>query len=357
MGVYIRPESRYFWYWLEGTTPPIRRSTKILRTGITPAQAAENEKQAWIVYHDAMANRARQRLDLPDARADVTLRDWADWYHVHIVPGHTATTRARETAILAHLIRELGALDLRAIDRTTVQEYQATRLAAGVTSKTVNREVSVLKSLLREAVPRHLAVNPLYGMPNLKKGRTPRKRMVRAQEERRLLAALPPDVRDLYIIAVDTLIRQANAVHLHRRECRPAHLALEDSKTGPYTVPLSTRVRAILRRRIQARTGYLFPEWHERFLANQGGWSHELNRILRRAARAAGIATDGSDGRFSWHTATRATGATRMIRAGVDPRRVQLIGNWQSLDQMAEYLELDLSGGHDAVNRIAARRR
>ena len=248
-------------------------------------------------------------------------------------------------------------LDLRAIDRTTVQEYQATRLAAGVTSKTVNREVSVLKSLLREAVPRHLAVNPLYGMPNLKKGRTPRKRMVRAQEERRLLAALPPDVRDLYIIAVDTLIRQANAVHLHRRECRPAHLALEDSKTGPYTVPLSTRVRAILRRRIQARTGYLFPEWHERFLANQGGWSHELNRILRRAARAAGIATDGSEGRLSWHTATRATGATRMIRAGVDPRRVQLIGNWQSLDQMAEYLELDLSGGHDAVNRIAARNR
>jgi hypothetical protein len=43
-----------------------------------------------------------------------------------------------------------------------------------------------------------------------------------------------------------------------------------------------------------------------------------------------------------WHTATRASGATRMLRDyGIDVRTVQLIGGWSSLDQMAQYLGID----------------
>jgi hypothetical protein len=46
-----------------------------------------------------------------------------------------------------------------------------------------------------------------------------------------------------------------------------------------------------------------------------------------------------------------------MIAAGVNPRTVQMVGNWRSFDQMAAYLELDVAGGHDAVNQIAGKKR
>jgi hypothetical protein len=183
--------------------------------------------------------------------------------------------------------------------------------------------------------------------------RVERKRMVRAGEEAALLEHLTGETRDLYLVAVDTLQRQGNVVHLQRRECRAGYLALEDSKTGPYTVALSTRAAAIVTARLEHARPWLFPDWHRRFEASQPQASVELNRELRAAGRLAGIPVDGEDGRFSWHTATRATGATRMIQRGVDVRTVQMIGNWRSLDQMMQYLELDATGGHDAVNRIA----
>jgi hypothetical protein len=354
MGLYSRDESKYWWMALERPgQKAIRRSTKILVAATTPQQTKENRRLAEIAYHEAMANLAKLRLDLPDARAGVTVAEQAKWYAAHHVARHRG--KARETVILAHLVRVLGTLDLRLIDRTTAQEYQTQRMGEGVGAATVNREMTVLKSLLNAAVPRLLRASPLAGFPRLR-ATVERKRMVRAEEERKLIKALTGETRDLYILAVDTLQRQQNVAHLQRRECRDGYLALEDSKTGPYTVPLSTRAAALVAARLKAAKPYLFPDWHRRFTESQPQASVELNRELRVAAEAAGIPTDGSDGRFSWHTATRATGATRMIAAGVNPRTVQMIGNWRSFDQMAQYLELDTAGGHDAVNQIASKR-
>jgi len=352
MGLYTRPDSRYYWLAIERPGQrPIRRATKILVHCSTPQQAKENRRLAELEYHDAVANQARLRLDLPDARADVTVAAHARWYAAHHVPQHRG--RDRETVILAHLTRLLGQHDLRALDRATAQEYVSTRLREGVGPATVNREMTVLKAMLSAAIPRSLRANPLAGMPRLRV-KAHRKRMIRAAEEPKLLAHLHGETRDLYIVCVDTLLRQQSAAHLHRRECKGADLALEDSKTGPYTVPLSTRARAIIRRRIRKTdTHWIFPDWHRRFLESQPQASVELNRELRAAAKAAGLPVDGSEGRLSWHTATRATGATRMLQAGIDARTVQMIGNWRSFDQMAEYLELHMGAGRAAVNRIA----
>ena len=43
-----------------------------------------------------------------------------------------------------------------------------------------------------------------------------------------------------------------------------------------------------------------------------------------------------------WHSATRATGAARMLRDDeIDIRTVQLIGGWTPLGPMLEYLGID----------------
>jgi hypothetical protein len=48
----------------------------------------------------------------------------------------------------------------------------------------------------------------------------------------------------------------------------------------------------------------------------------------------------------------RPSGATRLIREyGIDLRTVQLMGPWRSLDQMAEYLGVDLTLHKPAATR------
>jgi integrase len=191
----------------------------------------------------------------------------AKWYAAHHVARHRG--KARETVILAHLVRVLGTLDLRLVDRTTAQEYQTQRMGEGVGAATVNREMTLLKSLLSAAVPRVLKVSPLAGYKRLP-ATVERKRMVRPDEEAALIKALTGETRDLYVVAVDTLLRQQNVANLARSEVKDGYLALRDSKTGPYTVPLSTRAAAIIRARMKDAKPGLFPQWRARSIVSSG---------------------------------------------------------------------------------------
>jgi hypothetical protein len=93
--------------------------------------------------------------------------------------------------------------------------------------------------------------------------------------------------------------------------------------------------------------GYFFPTWQAKFAPYEDK-GHPgvlfLKKVKRAATRARlpwGLENEG----IVWHTATRATGATRMLREyGLDVGVVKYIGNWSSLDQMAQYLGLDREG-------------
>ena len=94
--------------------------------------------------------------------------------------------------------------------------------------------------------------------------------------------------------------------------------------------------------------GFFFPRWKAIFAPYEdpGHPGLLLRKKVQRAAKAVDIPWGLEQGGIVWHTATRATGATRLLRDhGIDIRTVQLMGGWQSLDQMAEYLGLD----HDVL--------
>lgn len=349
--IYERPDSPFWWALLERPgLPPLRESTGVPRAGHSAAARQDRKRSAEEIYRARMTQLARGRAGLA-VESDETFAKFSAWYEMH----HTAKHRGavRERVVLTHLRAFFGALRLADITKTIWQEYVTERLHT-VSAGTVNRERTVLHCILEEAVGLHITANPLTKrVKRLRVVKVP-KRTITAHEERAFVKALAvdPEIRDLYLVGVGTLLRQANLLNLRRREYKGSTLALEDSKTGPYQVrldgptELQARAAAVLRSRLpQDPGGYFFPEWQARFAAHadRGHPRVQFLRIVKAAAEVAELPWGLREHGIVWHTATRATGATRLLRDyGIDVRTVQLMGNWKSLDQMADYLGIDL---------------
>lgn len=352
MGLYRRHDSKFWWLILDGTGR--RESTGVLHLASAESEVRKTQRElAQAVYISRMNALVRDAHDLP--RRDIerqSFQKFSVWYETH----HTKKKRGavRERYALAQLRARLGRRDLVGLTRAGVQEYATARLEEDeVSPSTVNREIDLLKSILREAVHAgHLKVSPLVGMKRLRVIPI-RKRVLTQAEEDRLLEQLAPADRALYVVAVDTLMRLSNVLNLRRIEDKGTHLQLTDSKTGPYVVPLSARARKALNA-LPKRGEYFFT--HRRQAKADRDRRGAIRRMLERACARCkpkipyGRAVAG----VTFHTATRATGATRMLRAGVDAKTVQAVGNWKSLEQMGTYIQTDLKTMRAAVNRIGA---
>lgn len=366
VSLYLRKDSKYWWMLLERPgQKPLLESTRVLHLSDQPAVIRRQQRQeAEEIYRARMTELARARHDLPSRTPKtISFAKYADWFEKHHIPKRRGAERERE--LLVPLRAFFGTRDLSTIDRTLVQEYMTARLAERigpeppdgepdtrppkVRASTVNREVDLLKSMLREAVPKYLRASPLVGMKRLRTVPI-KKRVLTPEEETRLLTHLAPADRGLYIVAVDTLMRLSNVLNLTRAEDKGTHLELIDSKTGPYDVPLSDRARAALDA-IPDDGPYYFA--HRRVAKTERDRRGSVRQMLERACELAGIPYGRATAGITFHTGTRATGATRMLRAGVDPKTVQTVGNWKSLEQMGAYLQTDRELMRAAVNRIA----
>lgn len=349
MGLYIRQDSKYYWMRLEhpGAKP---ESTRVLHASDQPAVVRKQQRDdAMAIYRARMTELARSDHQLPRRGPTIGFSTYAEWFDEHHIAKHRGAARDRE--IMVPLRAFFADRDLGTIDQPLVHEYMTHRMDDDVSARTVNREVDVLKSMLHAAVPRYLSASPLVGMKRLRIVK-PAKRLLTHDEETRLLAQLPPADQALFVVALDTLMRLSNVLDLKRSEDKGNFLALTDSKTGPYTVPLSARARAALDS-LPANGDYYFS--HRRGAKTARDRRGAIRRMLERACDTAtpkipyGRAVAG----ITFHTATRATGATRMLQAGHDPRTVQEVGNWADFRAMAEYLHTDQARKTAAVNSIA----
>jgi site-specific recombinase XerD len=324
-----------------------RESTGIRSDARAPKIRQQNRDQAEQVYHARMVQLARAKVGLP-AESGETFDRFATWYETHHLAKHKAAPRER--VILARLRKHFGAMLLSEIRPARWTEYETARLTEGVSINTVGRELALMKSILAAAVGDHIEVSPLAHVKR-KTQKVPPKRTLTKADEQLLLKELHDDeIRDLYLVGIGTLLRQMNLVNLRRKEHHGASLIVT-TKTGPHQVPLDgptvlqRRVAMVLKRRMPTtHDGYFFPRWHALFAANRDSGNSFFLKIVRRAVKRAGIAWGLRNHGVVWHTMTRASGATRLIREhGIDVRTVQLLGNWRSLDQMADYLGLDLT--------------
>lgn len=331
MGVYQRTDSPYWWYHLEGTK--IRTRTDF-RIGATATTRRDSKALAVAVYLAAHNNVGRRRHRLPMPRQESLFKAYATAYESTIA-GHKGADRERE--LLVPLRAFFDHKPLTAIDRELVSDYlqhRTTKQPGGpavVSANTANREVDLLKMMLRDAVPKYLDASPLAGMKRLKTVKRPRRRLQPAQLEQ-LLAAAKPDPQDyaLILLGEQLLVRLGDLLDLQRTDREGIWVTFPDPKNGvPLRLPLSVEAAHALQA-IPDTGPYYFSKF--RRAANPRDWRGSVNQRLEKLCAQCdppiphGLATG-----VTFHGATRKTGATRMLLHEQKPlSAVQRMGGWKT---------------------------
>lgn len=348
MGLFTRPDSPYWWLWLETTRQKERTD---IRIGTTTDQRTDSRRLASDRYHQRMNELAARLYKLPSAMPAIRFQKYADDYAPTIAL-HKGAERERE--ILKTLTAFFGSDVLSTIDPDRVKQFMAARRVT-VSARTVNREVGLLKSMLRDAVPKYLNTSPLAGMKYLPTTK-PRRRLMTEAEERKLLAKANVYETALLVLGIDGLIRMGDLLDLKRTDRRGAWLHIRDPKGGDsYDVALSARARRALDD-LPKKHDYYFAVYRGAVTARDR--RSRIRRVLKRLCQRAKVPYGRAKGGITFHWATRKTGATRLILDRQAPvPAVQRQGNWKTADVLLNiYAEADRNAQQQAV-RLPSRSR
>ena len=357
-GYFTRPDSQYYYLWLPTAPAGQQKEKTAIVVGMTVAQRADSRILVKQLYHQRMNELARHVHRMPKRHDEHLFRIYATRYATDTIA--TRKGASRELEILKQLRVFFDRYALSQIDRDLVKAYWKTRLAVEiqpardgqparkVTPSTINREVDLLKGMLRDAVGKYLDASPLAGMARLK-GPKVRKRRLLGDEEARLLAVGDVQDRALLIVAADTLLRLGNVLDLQRTDRIGDWLTVRDSKNGePYEVPLSERAAAALDE-IPNNGKFYFSKF--RRALNPRDWRSSVRQRLESLCQIATppVPFGQLAGGVTFHGATRKTGATRLLqgapgRPGLPVKTVQQLGNWKTASVLLDiYTEAERS--------------
>jgi integrase len=326
MGVYIKSGSRFYWIWLEGQKKPF--SSKIPIGSGAGRRAAR--AQAEDIYLAAMGDLARGVFQLPNAKPRITFRAWAKWYQENVSDQQRSKLRTR--SMIKALIAHFGDTLLHMLDTHRIDEWKAAR-ARQVKPVTVNRELEVLKPLLKKAVPKYLATNPADAVRRFTVRRPPITIVAQSAEDA-LLEVATVEERAMYLLGTDALLRLGDVRRLRLEHDHGTHLDIIDPKTTPYAVPVSARLRLALdAQKSAAQAGFFFPrKYKQRWAAMNENTAY---RVFVDLCARANVPRGRQIGGITFHS-TRHTGATRAARS-VKLSVVKRLGNWSSLDMLERY--------------------
>lgn len=284
----------------------------------------------------------RRRVALGDvAKPTITIEEACDAWQANV--GDHLAAAATTLYQLGNLIVGLGARSyLHELTFKAVQDYCASRRAS-VSDSSVNREVQLLRRVVRWTAPRG------YDVPTLDWGRLqytePKERIreLSAEEEVKLFAALPENLKPLVEFALLCGQRKAEIVTLRWSDVDLAGARATVSVKGGHrhTFPLSPRMVAIIKaqpkvcpqvftyvctRRAPKRADRPARRVGERYPFSKQGW----NRQWKKALEAAGIAD------YRFHD-NRHTAATRNLRASGSLKAVSKLLGHTSVTTTARY--------------------
>jgi len=350
MSVFARPDSPYWWLWLETAPKGQQKEKTAILIGTTVTARHDSKRLAQDLYHTRMHELARKVHRMPTASAAPTFETLAATYAQRDLVHHRG--RERELEILKRLRADFGDYPIDEIDHDVVKAWRTRRRTTPTivdhfggpkgprktfpppSARTVNREVDLLQQVMASGVPKYYARSPIEGLADLDIVQ-PTRRTISVEEEQRLLAELAPDDQAIFICGQDTLTRLTDILDLQISDDHGDRLDIRNPKNGQaHSVPVSPRLRraldlAALERARIPETIWLFPR--RRRANTERDRRNGYAQALERACNRAGVPYGRKHRGVTFHWATRRTGATRMIRAGGDKAiaTVQRIGNWK----------------------------
>lgn len=212
---------------------------------------------------------------------------------------------------------------------------------------TVNRYMKLLHAVLRFGVRRGLLLTNPAASVELARENNARNRCLSADEEARLMKALPVWMRPLVVVAIHTGMRRGELLGLRWEDVdlSSGQLRIRRDKAGDgrWVVLNSDAVDAFKAAKAAPVLGPLVfctPEGHS--------LTTNFKRYWHPAVKAAGLTA------FRFHD-LRHTFASRLVARGVSSYIVQHAGGWRTASMMQRYAHLDPATIRAAVSLLTLR--
>jgi integrase len=264
-------------------------------------------------------------------------------------------TRKRYATSITALQVHFGDTQLSNIDLEGIENFKEARLASKVRAATVNRDLAVMRQMLRIAERKRLIPFNPFGEVEMLEERKGRRQphILTVAEEQRLLAVAPDLIRVLAILILDTGLRsgrEALALKWADVDFSDDSIRIVQSKTaaGIRSVPMSSRCKAELLRWRKL----LGPEFSEYVFANPQRPESHLKNVRRawpKALKAAGLPT-------FWIYDLRHTFASRLTEAGVSPIFAAQIMGHSSPNILQTYAKAIDEYKRSAISKLEAHR-
>jgi integrase len=250
----------------------------------------------------------------------------------------------RDEQMYGNLSRFFGAVNLDAITPLRVEEFQQSR-AEQVAPATVNRETALLKHMfnMAERWEMHRGRNPVR-LVNFLPENNLQFKTLSEDEERRLLAASPPYLREMILFALNIGLRTNEIFNLKWEEVDIEQRRLKmivKKNQRPLSIPLNDAAFGVVESRLGIQHGpYVFysPMTGDRF--------RDVKGALAAAVKRAGL------GKVTWHM-FRHTFASRLTRGGVDIVTVKDLLGHSNISTTLRYAHSNDEAKRRAVERLA----
>jgi integrase len=352
MSLYRRPDSRDWWMAIERHgQKPLRRSTGIAVDGGSPSGDQAQKQTAQRVYTIEQAKHVLGQVS--PTKPIISFREFADWYLQHVVAHQRGAIRDR--SIVKQLMLSFSRFDSIAdIDVHAVEEWKTARRKMKKAPATVNRELDVLKAMLHKAVPKYLDRSPLG---DVRRFRVPEAepRTLTTEEEDRLLAVSNDEERAWLTLAIDTLLRLSNVVHLQWAQVKmgPRVIIPLNAKFSHDAVPITPRLKLALDA-LDHDGPHVFASYHDG--KGPTAAKNELIRAFDDLCQKAHIAHGRKANGMTFHC-LRHTGATRALQKGASIRTVMKLGGWKDERSVIRYTHASDQDVRTAAESIGARPR
>lgn len=251
-----------------------------------------------------------------------------------------------------HLLPAFGELRLDRIDALRVEGYKARKLDEGLSRKSINNQLTVLRRMLAVAVE----WGQLVSVPAIRWLKTPAQEFdfLTFDEAGRLVEGADPEWRSMIVVALRTGLRLGELLALRWRDVdleagrlvvrrAAARGVVGTPKSGQAReVPLSEEARGALRAQQHDRGELVFCDGSGAMLTRNA-----CRRPLWRACGRAGIR------RIGWHK-LRHTFASHLVMRGASMKAVQELLGHSTIEMTMRYAHLSPDARRDAVRLLDA---
>ena len=254
------------------------------------------------------------------------------------------TTQYRERTITKNLKACFGQMMISGMVRRDIERYVAKRKGDGVKPTTINRELALLKHILRKAVDwDYLEINPASGVKH-QRVEVPEFSILTEEEMDRFIDKASPHLRTIFILALNTGMRRGEIFRLEWRDVDFDQGIITVRKPKNYEtryIPMNASVRDALAtqpRRIvvdSEATGRVERRACPYVFSNDDGSPLKaIDTGFQASLNRAGITKH-----FRFHD-MRHTFASHLVMKGVDMRTVAKLMGHKDIKQTMRYAHL-----------------